>query len=106
MVGKYDDKVDRAFKILQNEEYTDEKTGQVKKRSIFELNQAYSEVVTSVIGAQKYTAYGQRLAEQEDPNTREKYSTIIPYYNKMALFPVFKCMATGKFSKLYKQMEE
>ena len=31
--------------------------------------------------------------------------TLIPYYNKLAFFPVFKCIATGEFAKVYDKMQ-
>jgi hypothetical protein len=30
----------------------------------------------------------------------------VPYYNKMALFPIFDCIATGEMSKILKKMHE
>ena len=89
MCGKYDRKIRKAFKILQNPESVD--------NDIRKIAEAYAAVRTSVIGAQKYTAYGFR--------TSSDGKLQIPYYNKMALFPVFKCIATGEFAKIYEQME-
>ena len=86
MCGNYDKKVQKAFEILKN-----------PKSNIYSQAKAYKLVTTKVIGAQKYTAYGQRLSEDG--------KTMIPYYNKMALFPVFKCIATGEFSKIYDKMQ-
>ena len=85
MCGNYDKKVQKAFEILKD-----------PKSDIYNQAKAYKLVTTKVIGAQKYTAYGQRLSEDGQ--------TMIPYYNKMALFPVFKCIATGEFSKIYDKM--
>lgn len=86
MCGNYDKSVQLAFKILKD-----------PKSSIHDQQKAYKLVTTRVIGAQKYTAYGQRMSEDE--------KLMIPYYNKMALFPVFKCIATGKFQRIYQRMQ-
>lgn len=87
MCGNYDKKVQKAFEILKD-----------PKSDIYSQAKAYKLVTTKVIGAQKYTAYGQRLSEDGQ--------TMIPYYNKMALFPVFKCIATGQFAKIYDRMQK
>lgn len=87
MCGEYDARVQKAFEILKD-----------PKADIYKQEEAYRLVTTKVIGAQKYTAFGMRLSEDG--------TTTYPYYNKMALFPVFKCIATGKFAKLYDQMEK
>lgn len=87
MCGEYDARVQKAFEILKN-----------PKADVYKQEEAYRLVTTKVIGAQKYTAFGMRLSEDG--------TTTYPYYNKMALFPVFKCIATGKFAKLYDQMEK
>ena len=86
MCGEYDSKVQKAFEIL-NDPNTD----------VYKNAEAYRLVQTKVIGAQKYTAYGMR------PSRDGK--TMIPYYNKMALFPVFKCIAKGRFAKVFDQMQ-
>lgn len=86
MCGEYDNKVQSAFEILKN-----------PKSNITDQAKAYHTVTTKVIGAQKYTAYGMRQSSDK--------KTLIPYYNKMALFPVFKCIATGDFAKIYDQMQ-
>ena len=90
MCGKYDRKIRKAFKILQNPETVG--------NDVRKIAEAYIAVRTSVIGAQKYTAYGFR--------TSSDGLLQIPYYNKMALFPVFKCIATGEFAKIYEKMEK
>lgn len=87
MCGSYDARVQRAFEILKDP------TSNIEQQA-----KAYKLVTTKVIGAQKYTAYGQRLSEDG--------TTTIPYYNKMALFPVFKCISKGQFAKLHDQMQK
>lgn len=86
MVGAYDENVQKAFKILRD-------PSQV--HSIREKAEAYNTVWTSVIGTQKYTAYG----------FRHQNGVQVPYYNKMALFPLFKCMCTGNMAKIYEKMK-
>jgi len=87
MCGSYDNKVAKAFDVLRN-----------KNSDIRSVAEAYKLVQTKVIGAQKYTAYGMRLSRDG--------KTIIPYYNKMAIFPVFEAVATGSFAKVFRQMED
>lgn len=86
MCGKWDNKVQKAFEILKD-----------PKADIAKQAEAYKTVTTKVIGAQKYTAYGMRLSNDK--------KTLIPYYNKLAFFPVFKCIATGEFAKVYDKMQ-
>lgn len=86
MCGKWDNKVQKAFEILKD-----------PKADIAKQAEAYKTVTTRVIGAQKYTAYGMRLSNDK--------KTLIPYYNKLAFFPVFKCIATGEFAKVYDKMQ-
>ena len=46
----------------------------------------------------KYMAFGTRFNEVPGLG--------IPYFNKMALFPLFKSVATGDMKKLYDRMTE
>lgn len=86
MVGAYDEQVQKAFEILRDPS---------KVHSIREQVEAYNTVWTTVIGTQKYTAYG----------FRHQNGVQVPYYNKMALFPLFKCMCTGNMAKIYEKMK-
>lgn len=92
-VGSWGKDIERAFKILRGEEVDGKVYG---PNDIVEIANAYRLVTTTVIGTQKYTAYGFRFQN----------STAIPYYNKTALFPLFKCIATGNMAKVYKAMTE
>ena len=90
-VGNYNSDIQRAFKILRGEKvdgkvYTSE--------DVLEVSEAYEKVLTSVIGTQKYTAYGQRKSGRLN----------VPYYDKFALFPLFKIICTGKMANIYKAM--
>lgn len=93
MVGSWNSKVERAFKILRGQE-VDGKIYTTK--DILTLQKAYQDVLTTVIGNQKYTAYGFRFFN----------NTAIPYYDKMALFPMFKCISTGTTAKIFDKMKK
>ena len=86
MNGNYSTDIQNAFDILRNK----------PTASLMKKYKAYQQVVTAVIGSQKYTAFGRRKHAQT--------GTQIAYYNKMALFPLFKCMATGKMANVYDKM--
>lgn len=92
-VGSWNDDVEKAFKVLRGEKVN----GRVyTTKDIRELVSAYDIVYTTVIGSQKYTSFGMRRSG----------SALIPYYNKMALFPMFKCMCTGGMADVYKLMKD
>lgn len=93
MVGPYDEDVQRAFKVLRGEPVN----GKVyTTKDIRELVDAYKLVTTKVIGTQKYTAYG----------FRKQDGVLIPYYNKTAIFPLFKSLCTGNMARLYDKMKK
>lgn len=94
MVGSYDAKVQLAFRILRGEAIN-KRTGKPYTVNDTRTTEAYHLIYTTVIGTQKYTAYGFRYQN----------GTAIPYYNKMALFPLFKNMCTGQMAELYKAMK-
>jgi hypothetical protein len=85
-VGNYGKEIQKAFEILRNPKET---------TSIREMAEAYDKVHTAVIGTQKYTAYGFRF----------RNGVQYVYYNKMALFPMFKCICTGKMANIYQKMK-
>lgn len=87
MNGNYSSEIEKAFKILREE----------VRSTILEKQQAYKDVITEVIGSQKYTAFGRR----KHPKTGVQ----IAYYNKMALFPMFQCMSTGRMQNIYNKMK-
>lgn len=87
MNGNYSTEIQNAFRILR-EEVTS---------NLMQKHQAYQQVVTSVIGSQKYTAFGRRL--------HKGTGIQVTYYNKMALFPLFKCIATGKMQNVFNKMK-
>lgn len=85
MAGSWNSQVEKAFNVLR---------GNV--RNSIEDTEAYNLIWTTVIGAQKYSAYG----------FRHQRGVQIPYYNKMALFPLFKCICTGNMAKVYDKMKQ
>ena len=92
-VGAYGEEIQRAFKVLRGEEVNDRT---YSTKGIRQMLSAWNLVYTTVIGTQKYTAYG----------FRKQNGVLIPYYNKTALFPMFKALCTGKTAKLYDKMKK
>lgn len=86
MNGSYSSQVENAFKVLREE----------KPSTVLQKHKAYQQILTSVIGSQKYTAFGRR--------THPRTGIQVSYYNKMALFPIFKCLATGRLQNIYSKM--
>lgn len=87
MNGNYSSAIEKAFKILREE----------TRSTILQKQQAYKDVITSVIGTQKYTAFGRRK--------HTKTGIQVSYYNKMAVFPLFQCMSTGKMQNIFNKMK-
>lgn len=85
--GSFNSKVAEAFKILRDPSQT---------KNIRKLAEAYKTVTTTVIGTQKYTAYGFRH------NGRQS----VPFYNKMALFPLFRSICSGRMAAIFEQMHK
>lgn len=87
MRGEWNADVKEAFDILTNEDTAD------KWDSDPEL---YAKANKVVLNAMKYMAFGTRFNEISGLG--------IPYFNKMALFPLFKSIATGDIKALYDRM--
>lgn len=92
-VGAYGEDIQRAFKVLRGEEVNDRT---YSTKGVREMLSAWNLIYTTVIGTQKYTAYG----------FRKQNGVLVPYYNKTALFPMFKALCTGKTAKLYEKMKK
>ena len=88
MRGVWSDDIRKAFDILTNPETAD----------TWESDPTlYTKANKVILNAMKYVAFGNRF---DIPGLS------IPYFNKMALFPVFKSVATGDMSKLYERMTD
>lgn len=88
MVGSWGSDIEEAFKILRSGNIYTVRT---------KLN-AYNKIVTTVIGTQKYTAFGRR----RDPKT----GIMITYYDKYALFPIFESIAYGRTANIFHAMKK
>lgn len=86
MVGSYSSEVAEAFKVLRSNSVKD----------MYKITDAYTKVITTVIGSQKYTAKGRRV---------DAIGNITDYYHKYALFPVFPMLASGKMGNIYSMMK-
>lgn len=89
MRGVWSQEIKQAFDILSNPETADKWESDPK---------LYAQANKVILNAMKYMAFGTRF--NEIPGLG------IPYFNKMALFPLFKSVATGDIKKLYDRMTE
>lgn len=87
MQGMWSPEIKRAFEILTNEDTADKWQSDPK---------LYAQANKVILNALKYMAFG----------TRYRDGLGIPYFNKMALFPLFKSVATGDLKLLYDRMTE
>ena len=87
-LGLYSNKAKQLFAMLRdpNKQYT-----------FRQKADAFTELQEFIVGAQKYSAFGYR-------NDERLGSLLIPYYNKMALFPIFPSIAMGDMGKVYNKM--
>lgn len=87
-LGLYSNKAKQLFAMLRdpNKQYT-----------FRQKADAFTELQEFIVGAQKYSAFGHR-------NDERLGSLLIPYYNKMALFPIFQSIAMGDMGKVYNKM--
>lgn len=87
-LGLYSNKAKQLFAMLRdpNSQYT-----------FRQKADAFTELQEFIVGAQKYSAFGHR-------NDERLGSLLIPYYNKMALFPIFPSIAMGDMGKVYNKM--
>lgn len=87
MRGVWSPEIKKAFEILTNEDTANLWDSDPK---------LYAEANKVILNAMKYMAFGTRF--NEIPGLG------IPYFNKMALFPLFKSIATGDIKALYDRM--
>lgn len=86
MQGKWSPAIKRAFEILTDPSTADRWESDPK---------LYKEANKVILNALKYMAMGTRFSIP---------GLAIPYFNKMALFPLFKSIATGDLKALYDRM--
>ena len=87
-LGLYSNKAKQLFAMLRDPD---------KQYTFRQKADAFTELQEFIVGAQKYSAFGHRNDEQLG-------SLLIPYYNKMALFPIFPSIAMGDMGKVYNKM--
>ena len=87
MRGVWSPEIKKAFEILTNEDTANLWDSDPK---------LYAEANKVILNAMKYMAFGTRF--NEIPGLG------IPYFNKMALFPLFKSITTGDIKALYDRM--
>lgn len=87
MRGVWSPEIKKAFEILTNEDTANLWDSDPK---------LYAEANKVILNAMKYMAFSTRF--NEIPGLG------IPYFNKMALFPLFKSIATGDIKALYDRM--
>ena len=87
-LGLYNNKAKQLFAMLRDPD---------KQYTFRQKVNAFAELQEFIVGAQKYSAFGHRNDEQLG-------SLLIPYYNKMALFPIFPSIAMGDMGKVYNKM--
>lgn len=87
MRGVWSPEIKKAFEILTNEDTANLWDSDPK---------LYAEANKVILNAMKYMTFGTRF--NEIPGLG------IPYFNKMALFPLFKSIATGDIKALYDRM--
>lgn len=86
MQGRWSPAIKRAFEILTNPDTADKWESDPK---------LYAEANKVILNALKYMAMGTRFNIP---------GLAVPYFNKMALFPLFKSVATGDLEELYERM--
>lgn len=89
MRGVWSPEIKKAFDILTNEDTANLWDSDPK---------LYAEANKVILNAMKYMAFGTRF--NEIPGLG------IPYFNKTALFPLFKSIATGDIKALYDRMTD
>ena len=87
-LGLYNNKAKYLFAMLRDPD---------KQYTFRQKADAFAELQEFIVGAQKYSAFGHR-------NDDQLGSLLIPYYNKMALFPIFPSIAMGDMGNVYNKM--
>lgn len=90
MRGAWDSNVEEAFKYLRGNKRPE------KGKTYLSSAKAYKIIMDSLIGTQKYSAFGHRM----------QHGVPVHFYNKYALFPIFKGISYGFTAELYKKMND
>ena len=88
-IGMWSPEIKEAYRILT--EPTNE-----EERNWESQAQAYEKIMKASFKPLKYMAFGRRMEN----------GLAVPYFNKMALFPLFESVATGDIRKLYDRMTD
>lgn len=83
--GAFTSQVEEAFKTLRG-----------KDNYYLSNSKAYSIIFNALISTQKYSAFGYRMQN----------GTPVHFYNKFALFPIFKGISYGFLKHLYEKMND
>ena len=96
--GAYTYEVSRAFDYLRGDRkvFYKDKEGKSHKGHYLTDYEAYKTIYNALISTQKYSAFGYRM----------EYGIPVHFYDKFALFPVFKGMSYGLMYDLYEKMND
>ena len=96
--GAYTYEVSVAFDYLRGDRkvFYKDKEGKSHKGHYLTDYEAYKTIYNALISTQKYSAFGYRM----------EYGIPVHFYNKFALFPVFKGMSYGLMYDLYEKMND
>ena len=88
-IGMWSPEIAEAYKILTEPANETERNWESQA-------EAYHKVMKASYKPLKYMAFGRRIEN----------GLAVPYFNKMALFPLFESVATGDIRKLYERMTD
>ena len=96
--GVYTNAVAEAFDYLRGDKRVrfKDKEGKTHNGHYLTDHEAYRRIYDALISTQKYSAFGYRM----------EHGIPVHFYNKFALFPVFKGMAYGFTYDLYEKMND
>lgn len=97
MRGAWNSDIQEAFEYLREDKIPFVKqNGKKVKKNYLNEKRAYEKIYNALIGAQKYSAFGYRMQN----------GLPVHFYNKYALFPIFKGISYGFTAELYKKMND
>ena len=88
-IGMWSPEIKEAYRILTEPANEEERNWESQA-------QAYEKIMKASFKPLKYMAFGRRMEN----------GLAVPYFNKMALFPLFESVATGDIRKLYDRMTD